>query len=117
MSVKTFVFLLLSFPSGFLSRMILFFNNVKKGYGNKIYGVIRVSNKGSIVLGNDNVIFCSPSSNKIGANLRTQLYCKKGGIIEIGDGCEISNMVVNCCKSVKLGNRVMIGGGHNYMGL
>lgn len=74
-------------------------------------GLIRVRNRGKIVIGNKVTINSAPMANPIGGQERTILVAQKGAKITIGDGAGISNCAIFASESVTIGKQVMIGAG------
>ena len=74
-------------------------------------GLIRVRNRGKIVIGNKVTINSAPMANPIGGQERTILVAQKGAKIIIGDGSGISNCAIFASEGVTIGKQVMIGAG------
>lgn len=74
-------------------------------------GLIRVRNRGEIVIGNKVTINSAPMANPIGGQGRTILVAQKGAKIAIGDGTGLSNCAIFASEGVTIGKQVMIGAG------
>lgn len=85
--------------------------HVQIGHGNSLHGRIRIKNRGSVMIGEGNIFFCSPFSNWLGVTSRASIYCAKHGNVRIGNGCQMSNFAIHSLSSIQIGNDVMIGGG------
>lgn len=97
----------------------LFWNTLNRlGMGNtqigknfRSCGLIRVRNRGKIVIGDKVTINSAPMANPIGGQGWTILVAQKGAKITIGDGSGISNCAIFAAKGVTIGRQVMIGAG------
>lgn len=97
----------------------LFWNTLNRlGMGNtqigknfRSCGLIRVRNRGKIVIGDQVTINSAPMANPIGGQGWTILVAQKGAKITIGDGSGISNCAIFAAKGVTIGRQVMIGAG------
>ena len=97
----------------------LFWNTLNRlGLGNtqigknfRSCGLIRVRNRGKIVIGDKVTINSAPMANPIGGQGWTILVAQKGAKITIGDGSGISNCAIFAAKGVTIGRQVMIGAG------
>lgn len=76
-----------------------------------INGLIRISSRGRIVIGEDVTINSSVRSNFVGLSNSCSLVCSKGAVLSIGDGCQISNSLIFAKQSIEIGKNVFIGGG------
>ena len=85
--------------------------NVQIGKNFRSCGLIRVRNRGKIVIGDKVTINSAPMANPIGGQERTILVAQKGAKITIGDGSGLSNCAIFAAKSVTIGSQVMIGAG------
>lgn len=74
-------------------------------------GLIRVRNRGEIVIGNKVTINSAPMANPIGGQGRTILVAQKGAKIAIGDGSGLSNCAIFASEGVTIGKQVMLGAG------
>lgn len=100
----------INFPAYLYNRIVLWWGGVKYGKV-KIYGRIRIKNKGKVEMGDDVIIMCSPRGNKLGAEIRTYFVTEKNAEIIIGNKVAMSNLVVYASNSVRIDDLVMIGGG------
>lgn len=85
--------------------------NIQIGKNFRSCGLIRVRNRGKIVIGDKVTINSAPMANPIGGQERTILVAQKGAKITIGDGSGISNCAIFAAKGVTIGRQVMIGAG------
>lgn len=90
----------------FYSNKILF----DKFSSLKIRGLIRIFNKGKIVIGNNVKINSSLSSNPIGGQTYTSFVVKKNAELVISDCVGISNSSIVCYKRITIGRDTFIGG-------
>lgn len=109
--IKRKISSVLNLSSYFVNKLMLSFMHVQIGTGNSLFGRIKIKNRGNIIIGDENVIFCSPSSNWLGVTSRTSIYCTKNASVRIGNKCQISNVAIYSLASVQIGDEVMIGGG------
>lgn len=77
----------------------------------RINGIIRISSRGRIVIGEDVTINSSARSNFVGLNNSCSLVCSKGAVMSIGEGCQISNSLIFARQRIVIGKNVFIGGG------
>lgn len=74
-------------------------------------GLIRVRNRGQIIIGDKVTINSAPMANPIGGQESTILVAQRGAKITIGDGAGLSNCAIFASKSVTVGKQVMVGAG------
>lgn len=74
-------------------------------------GLIRVRNRGEIVIGNKVTVNSAPMANPIGGQERTILVAQKGAKITIGDGAGLSNCAIFASERITIGKQAMIGAG------
>lgn len=91
-------------------KIILILNGVKYGKGIRVFGIPRIENKGSIILGNKMRLIsakCGYNSGNIagGVFLRTS----KSGKIVTGDEVYLNGTSIISEECITLGNRIMIG--------
>lgn len=108
--IKRKISSVLNLPLCLVNKVMFSFMHVQIGTGNSLYGRIKIKNRGNIKIGDDNVIFCSPSSNWLGVISRTSIYCAKYASVRIGNKCQISNVAIHSLASIQIGDEVMIGG-------
>lgn len=85
--------------------------NAKIGKHFRSCGLIRVRNRGKIVIGNNVTINSAPMANPIGGQGKTVLVAQRGAKITVGDGTGISNCAIFASERVTIGKHVMIGAG------
>lgn len=83
---------------------------------------IEVFSKGSIKFGDNFIINSRFHSNLVGLTNKAIFTTYEKGTIEIGDNCGFSATVISARKSIKIGNRTLIGGNsriydHDYHSL
>jgi len=94
------------------NKMILRINKVNTSSNLNINGRIIVKNHGSIFIGENVTINNSSEHNPVGLPHPTILSTQnKNAKIIIGDNVGISGVSIVSARSVKIGNRVLIGGG------
>jgi len=76
----------------------------------KIRGLLKIDNRGSIILGNNINIISSGNFNLIGGDTRTIFNVYKGGELNISDNLAMSNSTIVCVKKVSIEKNVFIGG-------
>lgn len=91
-------------------KIVLILNGIKYGKGIRVFGIPRIENKGSIILGNNMRLIsakCGYNSGNItgGIFLRTS----KSGKIVTGDEVYLNGTSIISEESITLGNRIMIG--------
>lgn len=113
MYIKKLIYKVIRFPNTIYNTLVLKHRHVKHGKNLKINGRIQlISNtQDGILIGNDVRINSSSKSNPIGGDMRTILFAKGNGKIQIGDGCGISNATLFACESITLGRQIFVGGG------
>jgi acetyltransferase-like isoleucine patch superfamily enzyme len=74
-------------------------------------GIIKISSRGRVVLGNNVTINSSARANFVGLANYSALVCSKGATIIIDDGCQISNSLIFARRGITIGKSVFIGGG------
>ena len=82
----------------------------KAGSNLKVLGFLRLHIEGKLILG-ENVRINSKAYNYVGIDRRMSIYVGPEGILEIGDGCALSNSTIVCLKSVRILPGTFIGGG------
>lgn len=80
------------------------------------------SHGGDISIGAGTIFVSNPRINLVGLMNPTILDTLKGGCISIGKNCGLSSVVISSKSSVKIGNRVLVGGNvrifdHDYHSL
>ena len=83
---------------------------------------IEVFSKGSIKIGDNFTVNSRFHSNLVGLTNKAIFSTYGKGTIEIGDNCGFSGTVISARKSIKIGNRTLIGGNsriydHDYHSL
>ena len=76
-----------------------------------VNGILKVSSRGRIIIGNNVTINSSARSNFVGLGNFSAIVCSKGATICIKDGCQISNSLIFARKDIIIGSNVFIGGG------
>jgi acetyltransferase-like isoleucine patch superfamily enzyme len=76
----------------------------------EVLGFMRLHIEGKLTLG-ENVRINSKRNNYVGIDRRMSVYVGPEGILEIGDGCGLSNSTIVCLKSVRILSGTFIGGG------
>lgn len=110
--MKRILMSLWNYPAVIINWCVLRVKKVKIAAGVKIIGRIRVRNKGNIYIGSNTVIYCSPKTNKLGAQIRTYFITDNAKAeIKIGNNVQLSNLVLNASNYIELEDNVMIGGG------
>jgi acetyltransferase-like isoleucine patch superfamily enzyme len=89
--------------------LLLKLNKVKFG-SFKIFGLLVVSNKGELTIGDNVRINTHRYANVIGGDTRTSMVVKKGAVMVIGNNVSISNAAFFCSSGITLEDHVMIGG-------
>ncbi len=96
---------------GFINYCIFKYNNVQFQKF-KINGVIKVQNKGSLIIGNNFGANSGVNANPIGGDSILRLIVfKENAVLKIGNNVGISNSSIICWKRIEIGNNVIIGGG------
>lgn len=75
-----------------------------------INGVMRIAGSGHIIIGRGTRVNSGPRRNPIGGDTCVTLVCR-GGTIEIGEDCGLSNCTLVADSHITLHANVMIGGG------
>lgn len=75
-----------------------------------INGKIYLSNKGSIVFGDNLRINSGKNYNVIGGDIRTNMIVLKNGVLSIGDNVGLSNSTFFCTENITIEDDVLIGG-------
>jgi acetyltransferase-like isoleucine patch superfamily enzyme len=86
---------------------------VKFGKNLKVYGmpIIRKNKRAKIVIGNNVTLTSKSTVNTVGITNPCILVCNgERAEIIIGDDTGLSGIVINARRSIKIGNRVLIGG-------
>lgn len=109
MSIKSVLRRCISFPSIMKNKILLKLARVKTKGNHRIVGDIKIINKGSIEIGTNCVI--SGARDTIGFSGGCSLVTEGHGTIAIGDNFAMSNSTIFSRESIRIGNRVMIGGG------
>lgn len=113
-NIKGICMNILNLPSEIINYINIALKKVKfnTGGGYKIYGLIRIKNKGSIDIGKNCILSCSPRTNRQGQSYRMYFVTENAEAkIVIGDNVKISNTNINATGSVTIEDDVMIGGG------
>jgi acetyltransferase-like isoleucine patch superfamily enzyme len=100
---------LLFFFSGILNSVILKINGVKY-HKIKIFGLLWINNKGTLVIDEFARINSSKFKNMIGGDTRSTIIVKKGAALKIGRNFKMSNSALYCAQQITIGDHVMIGG-------
>jgi len=77
----------------------------------EVRGLLRITNYGSITIGNKVIINSSLSSSELGFYPKTILHTSQTGKIIIEEGTGISNTCINSRCLIKIGKNVRIGAG------
>lgn len=96
--------------SGLLARCRLGLWGCRPGKGLRVRGRLRLYISGRLTIGN-NVRINSGQENFVGIEQRVSIWVKNGGLVQIGDGCAISNMTICCVNRVTINAGTFIGGG------
>ena len=77
---------------------------------------------GDISIGDGTIFVSNPRVNLVGLMSPTILDTLRGGRISIGENCGFSSVVISSKSSIKIGNRVLVGGNvrifdHDYHSL
>jgi acetyltransferase-like isoleucine patch superfamily enzyme len=94
-----------------LNRALLWMNSVRVGKGVRFRGAVFLENLGAMSVGDRVIVNSGPTNNPVGGSNGTTIIVARGGSLEIGDDCGISNAEIYCWSSIRLGKRVMLGGG------
>lgn len=94
-----------------LNRMVLWLNSVRVGKGVRFRGRVFLENLGAMNVGDRVIVNSGPANNPVAGSSGTTIIVARGGRLEIGDDCGISNAEIYCWRSIRLGKRVMLGGG------
>ena len=81
------------------------------GKGLKVYGPLRIHNEGKIIIGKNVQMRSAGSGNFVGGDRRVAIWVCRGGRLELGDGCGISNSTIVCLRGVTILPGTYIGGG------
>ena len=102
---------LINCPASYGSRASMLINGVRLGKQVVISGNIHVNNAGQIRIGD----FCKLSSgriaNPVGGALCLSFVTTKTGVINVGERSGISNCELYSASKLRIGERVLIGGG------
>lgn len=88
----------------------------------KTFGRLFIRGKGSIRIGNNVRIVSCREMNPIGGDVKTVLYAKQGGKIQIGSNTGLSNTAIIAKSEIIIGDNVLIGANckiydHNFHSL
>lgn len=89
---------------------ILKINGVEIPEGMKDSGIIYISNKGNVNIGNNFRFNSGVKYNPIGGDTILRLVVKAGAELSLGYNCQISNSTIFCSNSISIGDNVQIGG-------
>jgi acetyltransferase-like isoleucine patch superfamily enzyme len=92
-----------------LARVQFFVRGVRWPRNLKIRGLIGISARGTILLGEQVTIVNNSRYNRAGVNHPTQLVAAKGASLTIGDGTGISGASIYAMESIEIGKHVLIG--------
>jgi acetyltransferase-like isoleucine patch superfamily enzyme len=81
------------------------------GKGLRVHGPLRIHNEGSLVIGKGVQIMSAGVGNFVGGDRRMAIWVGRGGRLELGDGCGMSNSTIVCLRSVTILPGTFIGGG------
>ena len=84
--------------------------NVSYGRNLKVWGLVRVHNRGQILIGSD-VRIRSGFNNYVGGSSRSAFWVSRGGSLIIGNNTGISNTTIISYEEIMIGDNVFIGGG------
>lgn len=76
-----------------------------------INGTLRIAGHGRIRIGARTRMNSGPRRNPIGGDTKLTLVCRRGGEIDIGPDCGLSNCAIVADSKVVLEAEVMLGGG------
>jgi acetyltransferase-like isoleucine patch superfamily enzyme len=94
-----------------LNKAVLWLNSAHVGLGVRVRGKAFIENLGEMHVGDRVIINSGPFNNPVGGSCGTTIIVARGGRLEIGDDCGLSNVEIYCWRSIRLGRRVMLGGG------
>lgn len=92
-----------------ISMLVLFANGVKYGSGLWVRGVLKIYNRGTVILGDNVVINSGLWANPISSATKTCIQVSEGAVLKIGNATGISNTAITCWKEVTIGEHVLIG--------
>lgn len=110
---KYFVKRFLGCVDSFCNDLVLRNNHVIVGKNLVINGRIRVSNSGSLVIGNNVTINSGAWYSPIGGHTKTVFIVYAGGSLKIGNSVGISNSTIVVQESITIGDGTLIGGSCN----
>lgn len=110
MNIKRLIIKAKWFPASIYNKVVMKIRGISYGKSLITYGTLFVRGKGCIKLGDNVTITSCRETNPIGGDVKTILFAKNCGKIEIGHGTGLSNVAIVALESVVIGNNVMIGG-------
>lgn len=110
MNLKKRIIKLKWFPAAVFNKTIFRLRHIEHGKHLTTFGTIFVRGTGLIKIGSDVTITSCRETNPIGGDIKTILYAKKNGSIEIGDHTGISNCSIVSSIGITIGDHVLIGG-------
>lgn len=99
-----------AFISTVVAKCVFHANDITYGANLQVRGKLYIDNAGTVVVGNNVTINSANWANPIGGGNRTELQIR-GGVLQIGDNCGISNTAITCAERINIGNNVLIGAG------
>lgn len=109
MKIKQIIITIKWMPTDIINKVVFKIRRIKYGVGMKSFGTIFVRKTGTITIGNDVMITSCRETNPIGGDVKTILYAKNGGRIQIGNRVGISNTSLIAMNSIVIEDNVMIG--------
>mgnify|MGYP000276404965 CR=1 FL=1 len=101
---------LLKFVSFMYNFLTLLYCKIKYPNKLKINGLLKVKNRGTIILGSNLTINSGKNHNIIGGDTRTNIIVRDGAFFRIGDFSGISNSTFVCTKEITIEDKVLVGG-------
>ncbi|WP_163712906.1 acyltransferase [Mangrovibacterium lignilyticum] len=89
-------------------------DKIKVGKDWQIVGILKLSNHGRLVIGNNFKANSGKNANPIGGDIILRMIVGKDAQLIIGDNVGISNSTIVCSTSIKIEDKVLIGGGCKF---
>lgn len=99
----------LSLPNTVANWFTLKRKHVAYGRGLHVNGRLRLHGNGTFLFGNNVTIHSSADANPAAGGERTHLTVGNGAVLQIGNGCGLSNCAVTAMCRVELEDNVLIG--------
>lgn len=109
MNIKRLIIKAKWFPTSVYNKLIMKIRGISYGKDLTTYGTLFIRGKGQIKIGQGVTITSCRETNPIGGDVKTILFAKNEGKIEIGNGSGLSNAAIVALESIVIGENVLIG--------